>query len=129
MTHSTSELKEVGREVEVLRVPIHQIRPNPNQPRKHFDLDALHSLRVSIRADGQIMPILLKPVNDRHAQQNGIKYELVDGERRCDKLLLWRIAASHTSTLWSTNMTTKDNILSHVQRTLTAKYILRMRSC
>ncbi len=70
----------------VLRVPVHQIRPNPHQPRKEFDEMELHTLRVAIRADKQLMPITLRPVNDMRAQQDGVKYEIIDGERR------WRAA-------------------------------------
>ena len=61
------------REIEVAR-----IRPNPNQPRMHFDEAALSELAESIEESGVLQPILLRPSGDH--------YEIVAGERR------WRAA-------------------------------------
>ena len=61
------------REIEVAR-----IRPNPNQPRMHFDESALSELAESIEERGVLQPILLRPTGD--------SYEIVAGERR------WRAA-------------------------------------
>lgn len=55
-------------------VPISKIRPNKYQPRTHFDDDELKSLTESVRRDGVLMPILLRPTGDG--------YELIAGERR-----------------------------------------------
>jgi ParB family transcriptional regulator, chromosome partitioning protein len=55
-------------------VPIELIRPNPRQPRTHFDDGALDELAASIRAKGVIQPLLVRPL------EGG--YELVAGERR-----------------------------------------------
>jgi len=55
-------------------VSIHQIRPNPFQPRKEFRDDELAQLQASLTANG-----LLQPITVRRA---GIGYELVAGERR-----------------------------------------------
>ena len=63
-----------GRRDSVRDVPIAQIRPNPAQPRQHFDEDALAELAESIRQHGVLQPILLRPV------EGG--YELIAGERR-----------------------------------------------
>ncbi len=57
---------------------ISDIRPNPNQPRVHFDEESLVELSASIKAIGVLQPILVRPVD------NG--YELIAGERR------WRAA-------------------------------------
>lgn len=51
------------------------IDTNPNQPRKHFDEDALNELAVSIKNYGVIQPILVCP-------KEGGRYELIAGERR-----------------------------------------------
>lgn len=51
------------------------IDTNPNQPRKHFDEDALNELAVSIKNYGVIQPILVSP-------KDGGRYELIAGERR-----------------------------------------------
>jgi len=61
------------REIEVSR-----IRPNPNQPRVHFDEDALDELADSIRQRGVLQPILLRP--------DGEDFMIIAGERR------WRAA-------------------------------------
>ena len=59
-------------------LPIARIRPNPNQPRKVFDSDALDSLRASIEQHGVLQPINVRPV------EGG--FQIVAGERR------WRAA-------------------------------------
>jgi ParB family transcriptional regulator, chromosome partitioning protein len=59
-------------------VLVADVRPNPYQPRAHFDEEALGSLAESIREVGVLQPILIRPV------EGG--YELVAGERR------WRAA-------------------------------------
>ncbi len=51
------------------------IRPNPNQPRKHFDEEALNELADSIRKHGMIMPIVVNEM------ENG-RYMIIAGERR-----------------------------------------------
>lgn len=58
----------------VLSVPIHQIDPNPNQPRKQFDSEKLDELSASIAHTGIIQPLIVQQKNDR--------YLLIAGERR-----------------------------------------------
>jgi ParB family chromosome partitioning protein len=67
------------RESALLEVPINSIRPNPHQPRSHFDEEDLSSLVSSIRAVGVLQPVLLRNTADD-------QYELIAGERR------WRAA-------------------------------------
>jgi ParB family chromosome partitioning protein len=55
-------------------VPIASIRPNPQQPRRHFDAAELATLEASIRAHGVLQPILVVETIDG--------YQLVAGERR-----------------------------------------------
>ena len=59
-------------------LPIEQLVPNQNQPRKDFSADELKSLASSIRETGIIQPILVR--------KNNSFYEIVAGERR------WRAA-------------------------------------
>jgi len=59
-------------------LPIEQLVPNQNQPRKDFSADELKSLASSIRETGIIQPILVR--------KNNSSYEIVAGERR------WRAA-------------------------------------
>ncbi len=64
----------------VLRnVAIGDITPNPNQPRVHFDQEALDELADSVAELGVLQPILVRELGDG-------RYELVAGERR------WRAA-------------------------------------
>ncbi len=62
-------------------VPIEKIHPNANQPRRHFNEDALEELSESIRSNGVLQPILVRD----HGERSG-EYEIVAGERR------WRAA-------------------------------------
>ncbi|HIY77717.1 MAG TPA: ParB/RepB/Spo0J family partition protein [Candidatus Borkfalkia excrementavium] len=59
----------------LIEVDIDLVRPNPNQPRKHFDEDALRELADSIKKHGLIMPIVVNNM------ENG-KYMIIAGERR-----------------------------------------------
>ena len=58
----------------VLDISVGAIKPNPRQPRKQFDTEALTSLARSISQDGVIQPLTVR-------EKNGY-YELVSGERR-----------------------------------------------
>ena len=83
------ERRGLGRGLEVLiggagsndlaHVPVDQIHPNPRQPRKRFDHEATAGLAESIRAQGIIQPVVLRP-------RPAGGYELIAGERR------WRAA-------------------------------------
>jgi ParB family chromosome partitioning protein len=86
---SVPERRGLGRGLEVLlggagtsdlaHVPIDQIHPNPRQPWKRFDHEATAGLAESIRAQGIIQPVVLRP-------RAAGGYELIAGERR------WRAA-------------------------------------
>lgn len=56
-------------------IEVNQIEPNPNQPRREFDQDALQELANSIKELGIIQPITLR-------QKEGGKYQIIAGERR-----------------------------------------------
>lgn len=56
------------------------IRPNPNQPRTHFDENLLQELAESIDAQGLLQPITVRELDE--PTEEGIRYELVSGERR-----------------------------------------------
>ncbi|MGD0741976.1 MAG: ParB/RepB/Spo0J family partition protein [Acidimicrobiales bacterium] len=57
-------------------IALARIKPNPFQPRTHFDEEALASLVDSIRAVGVLQPVLVRETGDG-------EYELIAGERRC----------------------------------------------
>lgn len=62
-------------DVRVLQVPLSKIVPNPYQPRKEFELEALSELADSIRQYGVLQPLLVAP-------GKGGTYILIAGERR-----------------------------------------------
>jgi len=62
-------------------VPIEQLRPNPNQPRRRFQDEDLKELASSIRERGVLQPIIVRPLKDERDA-----YQIVAGERR------WRAA-------------------------------------
>ena len=74
---SVSEGEEGGAELRELHVDL--VAPNPGQPRKRFDDDALQALADSVKERGVLQPVLVRP-------RPGGSYELVAGERR------WRAA-------------------------------------
>ncbi|GIU85968.1 MAG: putative chromosome partitioning protein ParB [Acidimicrobiia bacterium] len=60
------------------QIPVASIRPNPQQPREHFDEESLAALAESIREVGVLQPVLVR--------RQGEAFELIAGERR------WRAA-------------------------------------
>lgn len=62
-------------------IPIEQLTANPDQPRRHFEPEALQELANSLKARGVLQPLIVRP----HPQDEGI-YQIVAGERR------WRAA-------------------------------------
>lgn len=70
----TSEVRTQGSS-NLSEIAIDQIAPNPNQPRREFDEEALQELANSIREIGIIQPITLRQMEDG-------KYQIIAGERR-----------------------------------------------
>jgi len=68
-----------GGSSELAHVPVEQIHPNPRQPRKRFEHESTAGLADSLRLQGVIQPVVLRP-----RLEGG--YELIAGERR------WRAA-------------------------------------
>ena len=62
-------------DVQVLHIPLSKIVPNPYQPRKEFESEALSELADSIRQYGVLQPLLVAPGKDD-------TYILIAGERR-----------------------------------------------
>jgi ParB family chromosome partitioning protein len=68
-----------GGQSELLHLPVDAIHANPRQPRKRFEPDATTGLAASIRHEGVLQPVVVRP-----RPEGG--YELIAGERR------WRAA-------------------------------------
>jgi ParB family chromosome partitioning protein len=64
-----------GAEEGLRELPLELVGPNPRQPRRRFDEDALAELAESIRTRGVLQPIVVRSLASGH-------YELVAGERR-----------------------------------------------
>jgi ParB family transcriptional regulator, chromosome partitioning protein len=64
---------------ELVQVPVGSIRPNSRQPRRRLDGERIDELAESIRAQGLVQPVVVRPATDGG-------YELIAGERR------WRAA-------------------------------------
>ena len=71
---STEEVHTQGSST-ISEIPIDQIEPNPNQPRREFDPEALSELATSIREIGIIQPITLRQVETN-------RFQIIAGERR-----------------------------------------------
>ena len=72
---STMEAARDAEPVDAVRMlPIGQIDPNRDQPRRSFDEAALKELATSIRAVGVLQPIIVAP--------DGERYTIIAGERR-----------------------------------------------
>lgn len=70
--------RDGGEPAKVLLLPIDSIRPNPNQPRRQFEPEALRELAASIRELGILQPLSVRALDGG--------WELIAGERR------WRAA-------------------------------------
>jgi ParB family transcriptional regulator, chromosome partitioning protein len=64
--------------VRLRELPVESLVPNPHQPRRSFDGQALEELAASIRSSGVLQPLVVRP--------RGAQYEILVGERR------WRAA-------------------------------------
>jgi ParB family transcriptional regulator, chromosome partitioning protein len=87
---SPSPRRGLGRGLEVLlggapaaaelaHLPVGSIRPNSRQPRRRLDSQGIEELAESVRAQGLVQPVVVRPAADEG-------YELIAGERR------WRAA-------------------------------------
>ena len=70
----TTEVKTEGSS-NLNEIAISQIEPNPNQPRREFDEEAMQELANSIREIGIIQPVTLRQVGEG-------RYQIIAGERR-----------------------------------------------
>lgn len=69
-----SNIMETAEENDIKEIPVSEIRPNPYQPRKTFNEEALKELAESIKNYGVFQPIIVK---------KGLRgYDLIAGERR-----------------------------------------------
>ena len=67
------------------RLPLDILQRGRYQPRSHLDQEALNELAASIRSQGVVQPILVRPI-EATTPSGGQRYEIIAGERR------WRAA-------------------------------------
>lgn len=65
---------ELGENTSIKEIAISDIIPNPEQPRKDFDMQALNELAESLLVHGLLQPVLVRPVGEH--------YCIIAGERR-----------------------------------------------
>jgi ParB family chromosome partitioning protein len=76
---SVEDIAPPSRTAGLASLPLASIEPHPDQPRRHFDEEALNELAASIAKRGVIQPVIVRPLASG-------RYQLVAGERR------WRAA-------------------------------------
>ena len=73
-------MADTGKAGQLSTLPVDLLQRGSNQPRTDFDKEALQELAESIRAQGVLQPVMVRPLGDSG------KYEIIAGERR------WRAA-------------------------------------
>ena len=81
----SSLLGDTSKKLETNKVSITDIKRNKFQPRKNFDKESLEDLSNSIKEQGVIQPIVVRP-----DKESSGKYEIIAGERR------WLASVSYT---------------------------------
>ncbi|MGH8377407.1 MAG: ParB/RepB/Spo0J family partition protein, partial [Gammaproteobacteria bacterium] len=71
---------------ELHEIPIDLIQPGKYQPRMHMHPESLQDLADSIKAQGLVQPIVVRPVSHENQPGGAQRYEIIAGERR------WRAA-------------------------------------
>lgn len=104
-----SNIMESATQSDIKEIPVSEIRPNPYQPRKTFNQEALEELAESIKNYGVFQPIIVK---------RSIKgYDLIAGERR---LRASRLAGANTIPAIVKDFTDEEmreiSLLENIQR-------------
>src|SRR5210317_300937 len=81
LSQTTLQQVRGGAREALQQLPLDVIRPGRFQPRSVFDQEKLSELADSIRAQGVVQPVVVRPIGDGDGE-----YELIAGERR------WRAA-------------------------------------
>jgi ParB family transcriptional regulator, chromosome partitioning protein len=66
----------------IFQIELDKIRPNPDQPRRNFNQEALRELANSIREFGFLQPLVVSKVEKETPTGIGVEYEIIAGERR-----------------------------------------------
>ncbi len=66
----------------VFHIEVEKIKPNPQQPRRHFNEEALKDLASSIREFGILQPVIVSKIEIETPDGADVEYQLIAGERR-----------------------------------------------
>ncbi|HNL92100.1 MAG TPA: ParB/RepB/Spo0J family partition protein, partial [Pseudomonadales bacterium] len=65
---------------QLVKLPVEWLQRGKYQPRRDIDQEALQELANSIKAQGVMQPIVVRPVSN--AEKPAVRYEIIAGERR-----------------------------------------------
>src|SRR5207244_3612729 len=65
----------------VFQIEVDKIVPNTQQPRRHFDEEAIKDLAHSIREIGILQPIIVTKIQKEVPTGTAVEYQLIAGER------------------------------------------------
>lgn len=74
--HPVDSMTGNGDNGKLINLPVTALDPNPDQPRTHFDVEDLQGLAQSMKVDGIITPITVRPIDQAD------RYMVIAGERR-----------------------------------------------
>lgn len=78
-----SEGRGIAPHQSVFLIEVSKIRPNPEQPRRDFDLMELEALARSIKEHGVLQPIVVSKIErEREGGGQDVEYQIIAGERR-----------------------------------------------
>src|SRR5690625_734695 len=86
----SSESGAAGLEGRLAHLPVELVQRGRYQPRRDMHQDALEELAASIRSQGVMQPIVVRPISDE-------KYEIIAGERRWRDRKSTRLNSSHVA--------------------------------
>ncbi len=66
----------------IFQIEVDRIIPNPQQPRREFNEEALRDLASSIREFGVLQPLVVSKIEEEEENGMTVSYELIAGERR-----------------------------------------------
>ncbi|MFA5084359.1 MAG: ParB/RepB/Spo0J family partition protein [Candidatus Paceibacterota bacterium] len=66
----------------IFLLELDEIKPNPFQPRRHFDEESLKELAASIQEFGILQPLLVSKIEEETENGTKVSYQLIAGERR-----------------------------------------------
>jgi len=76
------QFNQVNNQEPIFHIEVDKIKPNPYQPRKNFEPEALNELASSIREYGVLHPLVVTKIETTSSTGTEVEYLLISGERR-----------------------------------------------